>query len=487
MANKIIKRSGGEGERNPLPVLCPAIPEGADKRTMYRNIMRLVLPAGLEFMLLQFVNVFDQIQVSAISTYATNGVGMVNQIKLLFTTVFVAVGVGVTALSARAKGREDLEGIREVLRHGLILTGILSAAASIFAIFFAEKLLRLVGAPDEQSFAQGLIYLKICIISFIPSALTAAVTAALRGAGDAKTPLFYNVTANAVNVFLNWVLINGKLGMPRMGIAGAATATVISLTVSFFLAMLAVFSGHRGLRLSLRGLFRPMDRTICAQIMGLGLPAMAEQLIVRVGLTAFTSIVSKLGTDTYAVHTICVNIQYLTYVNGMAFQVAATAMSGQSLGAGRPDLAAAYSTACARIGCLGALVLSVLYAFGGGALIWLYRKDPVIIAAGIAPLRIMALMQPLTALQYVFSGTIRSAGDTKFVAWASIFTTFLLRPAMAWLLVTRLDLGLIGAWVAMATDQSVCALLLTLRYRTGKWLTMAQKMQENKSNDRWEE
>lgn len=476
MANQIIRKSGGEGEQNPLSVLCPAIPEGVDKGMMYRNIMKLVLPAGLEFLLLQFVNVFDQIQVSAISTYATNGVGMVNQIKLLFTTVFVAVGVGVTALSARAKGRKDMDGVRQILRHGLILTGILSAAASVFALIFAERLLRLVGAPDEQSFCQGLIYLKICIISFIPSALTAAVTAALRGTGDAKTPLFYNVTANAINVLLNWVLINGKLGMPRMGIAGAAAATVISLTVSFILAMFAVFSGNRGLKLSLTGFFRSMDRDICAQIMSLGLPAMAEQLIVRVGLTAFTSIVSTLGTDTYAVHTICVNIQYLTYVNGMAFQVAATAMSGQSLGAGRPDLAAAYSAACARLGCVGALGLSAVYAFGGGALIWLYRKDPAIISAGIAPLRIMALMQPLTALQYVFSGTIRSAGDTKFVAWASILTTFLLRPVMAWLLVTRLNMGLIGAWAAMATDQSVCALLLTLRYRTGKWLTMARKM-----------
>lgn len=476
MAGPKIRRDSGEGERTPLPVLCPAIPAGVGKGEMYRNIMKLVLPAGLEFLLLQFVNVFDQIQVSAISTYATNGVGMVNQIKLLFTTVFVAVGVGVTALSARAKGRGDMDGVREILRHGLVLTGTLSTAASIFAIFFAEKILRLVGAPDEQSFAQGLIYLKICIISFIPSALAAAVTATLRGVGDAKTPLFYNVTANAINVFLNWVLINGKLGMPPMGIAGAATATVISLTLSFLLAMLAVLSGKRGLTLSMRELFHPMDRGLCAQIMYLGLPAMAEQLIVRIGLTAFTAIISTLKTDTYAVHTICVNIQYLTYVNGMAFQVAATAMSGQSLGAGRPDLAAAYSTACARLGCFGALGLSALYAFGGGALIWLYRKDSAIISAGIVPLRIMALIQPLTALQYVFSGTIRSAGDTKFVAWVSIFTTFLLRPSLAWLMVTRLHTGLIGAWAAMAVDQSVCALLLTLRYRTGKWLTMARKM-----------
>ncbi len=474
-------KTPGEGAGKPLPVLCPVIPAGWSRRSVYRDIARLAIPAGVEFLLLQFVNVFDQIQVSAVGTAAINGVGMVNQIKLLFTTVFMGVGIGVTALCAQAKGRGDGDGAREVLRHGLILTGLLSTAAALFAFIFAGRLLRLIGSPDRPSYEQGLLYLRICILSFVPSALTSTATAALRGVGDAKTPLFYNVTANILNVFLNWVLIGGRLGMPRMGIAGAATATVVGLTVSFVLSMLAVFTRKGALSLPTRGLCRRMDRDICAGILRLGLPAMGEQLVVRVGLAAFTSVVSTLGPDAYAVHTICVNIQYLTYVNGMAFQVAATALSGQSLGAGRPDMAATYSAACARLGCVGALGLSALYAFGGGALIWLYRKDPAIIAAGVTPLRIMALMQPLTALQYVFSGTIRSAGDTKFVAWASIFTTFLLRPSLAWLAVTRLNWGLVGAWAAMAADQSVCALLLTVRYRSGRWLTMSGAPRENKN------
>lgn len=457
-------------QKRRLSVFHPALPDGYSKKTIYRTLARLIVPAGLEYLLLQFVNVFDQIQVGVIGTYAINGVGMVNQIKMIFMTSFAAISVGITALSARAKGQGAGERVRETLRHGLFLTVTVSAAVSVFALLFSERLLRLVGAPDERSFAQGLIYFRICIISFVPSAITTAVTAVLRGLGDAKTPLYYNAAANGVNVFLNWVLINGKLGFPPLGIAGAAIATVIGLMVSFALSCRVFLTGRYGLKLPLRKMFRRPQKGYVSDILRIGLPSMAEQLIMRIGLAMFTRIVSSLNPDVYATHTICVNIQQLTFVNGMAFSVAATTVSGQSLGAKRKDLAAAYSAYCARLCCVFSLLLTVVYAFFGRNLIWLYNKDLAVISAGVVPLRLMAAMQPLSALQYVLSGTIRGAGDTKYVAAATIITTFMVRPLVAYCLVMRFNIGLNGAWIAMVTDQSICSLLIWSRYRTGKWL-----------------
>ncbi len=446
------------------------LPEDVTRRDIFRTLIRLIVPAAIEYALLQTVNMFDQIQVGTAGAYATNGVGMVNQIKLLFMTGFVAINIGVTALAARAEGQKNRPRVVELFRHGLLLSFLFSAICSVFAWIFAEPILRWIGAPDEQSFAEGLIYFRICIFGFVPAAITSTVTATLRGIGDTKTSLYYNVVANAVNVLLNWILIGGNLGAPALGIAGAAIATVAGLCIAFLLSCAVFLTGRYGLKIEGRSFLQAYSRTEFVDILRIGIPTMIEQFIVRIGLAAFTKIVSTLGTTLYAAHTICINIQHLTFMNGMAFSVAATTMAGQCLGAGRPRLAATYSQYCARICCLFSLLLSATYALLGRYLIAVYNPDPAIIAAGIVPLRLMALLQPLTALQYVYSGAIRGAGDTKRIAWIVILTTFFIRTLVAYGLVIRLGIGLNGAWLAMVADQSLCSLLISLLFYSGKWV-----------------
>ena len=458
-----------ENKRFPYSIFGGRTSCGISKKQLYTDLLKLIIPAAIELILIQTVSMFDQIQVSGIGKYATNAVGMVNQIKLLFTTAFVSINVGVTALIARAKGREDEEAANRILRHGLLLILASSALCVLIASVFTRQILGLVGAPDEISFSNALVYFRICIISFIPAAVSSTITAALRGKGNTLVPCIYNTIANICNIFLNWVLINGKLGFPRLEVAGAAIATVISILLGFLISLWVLMTDRYGLRVRLKNLFRDLEWVVFYNIMRIGIPSMLEQMIVRIGLVLFTKVVSTLGTDMYAAHTICQNIQTLTYMNGMAFSIASTTMAGQCIGAGKNELAARYCQYCARMCCAFSLVLTVSYFFFGKNLIMLYNRDAAVVAMGIIPLRLMAIMQPLSALQYVFSGAIRGAGDVKYIAAVTITTTFLIRPTVAYLLVNFTPLGLVGAWIAMVVDQSICSLLLCLRFCSGKW------------------
>ena len=438
-------------------------------RVIYTELLKIIIPAGIELILIQTVSMFDQIQVGSIGKYATNAVGLVTQIRMLFNTIFISINIGVTVLVARAQGREDGQEVKRILQHGLVLILTISLLSTAIVMLFPGLLFHIIGFPDETSRAYALAYLRICVLTFVPAAISSTITAALRGMGNTVIPCVYNTIANVCNIFLNWVLINGNLGFPRLGVEGAAIATVVSILLGFFISLGILLSDRFGLRICLVRSFNDLEIDCLKYILRIGLPSLLEQMIVRTGLILFTRIVATLGTDMYAAHMICLNIQMLTYMNGMAFSVASTTKMGQCLGAENEEMAALYCQYCARMCCALSSLLTIAYFFYGRSLIMLYNRDSVVIAMGIIPLKIMAFQQPLSALQYVFFGALRGAGDVKHTAKITAITTFLIRPTIAFLLVRYTSLGLVGAWIAMVADQSISTMLLCLRFCSGKW------------------
>ena len=175
------------------------------------------------------------------------------------------------------------------------------------------------------------------------------IGAALRGAGDTRTPMRYNMISNLINVVLNYILIYGKLGFPAMGITGAAIATTVSRSVAMIMAILAIYHPNSILSLSeKKGLF--FDFNIIKRILRIGIPSGLEQLIFRTGQMEFVRTVAGLGTTAFAAHQVAINVFGLSFSPSLAFGIAATTLVGQSLGAGRPDMAEKYGLETRRMG-----------------------------------------------------------------------------------------------------------------------------------------
>jgi putative MATE family efflux protein len=274
--------------------------------------------------------------------------------------------------------------------------------------------------------------------------------------------------ANVVNIILNYVLIGGKFGFPRMEVAGSSLATAISQVVAFLLAMYAISKKNNFLHTQLRDNFLP-DIAIWKKIADIGIPAALEQLMMRVGTIIFFKTIASLGTMEFAAHQICMNVQSLTMMNGQAFSVSATSLMGQSLGKKRPDMAQAYTTRCRRSGMTIAILLGISFVLFGRPLASLYTNEVACIELVITTLWIVAFIQPFQSSQFIVAGALRGAGDTRFVAKLTFFTVMLLRPGLAIFAVTVLHWGLAGAWIAIAIDQMLRALVILLRYRSGKW------------------
>jgi putative MATE family efflux protein len=447
------------------------LPPGVTNGMIYRDIVRIGWPAFLELMLMQLVGMFDQIQVGTLGPYAISAVGMANQPRFLLMTAFMSMNTGMMAMVARARGQKDRDRARMMLRQGIILNTISGIVLSILGYIFARSLVLLMGGKDPMVIDAAVRYFRVGQFGMLQIALTSAFTSAFRGIGNSRISLIYNTISNLVNVFLNYCLIGGHLGFPRLEIVGAALATVIGQTVAFIIALVAITKKSNYVYISFeKGNFKP-NRLALQDIVHIGLPAAGEQLIMRAGMILYTRVVAGLGTTMHATHMICMNIQALSFMNGQAFAVSSTSLVGQSLGKHRPDMAQAYSKRRQNTGFVVAAIFAAIFVFFGRNIVSLYTDVDEVINMGAEILLMVAVMQPFQASQLILAGSMRGAGDTRVVAYITGFTMLIVRPLTAYVLVNKMHMGLVGAWIAMMADQALRTILVFARYRSGKWKT----------------
>lgn len=444
------------------------LPKGISSKMVLKDIVKIAWPSLVELTLTQLASMVDLMMVGRLGSTALAAVGLTTQPKFLLMTAFIALNVGVTAMVARYKGAGEPDKANLIMRQGLLMTFVLTAIMSIIGYFGSEALIKFMGAPDAATLEGGTIYLQIQMIGFLPLALTSTITAALRGVGDSKTAMVYNVIANVVNVIFNYLLIYGNFGFPRMEIAGASLATILGQFVAFILAMRAILKKGGYLKLRFKDGFKPDGKALKA-IFQIGIPSMIEQLLMRIGIIVYTRTVAGLGTVAYATHQVCMNIQALSFMAGQAFAVSATSLVGQSLGKKRTDMAEIYSKRTSAIGYAAAFGLTILFLTLGKQIVMLYSDETEVIETGAVILRYVALLQPFQCMQFILAGSLRGAGDTKATAVITFITMMLIRPGLAIVLINYANMGLTGAWFALIADQVIRSLLIWGRYKTGKW------------------
>ena len=463
------------------------LPKGVRSKSLFRDIIKIAWPSFVELILTQLASMVDLMMVGSIGgsanpeqgTAALAAVGLTNQPKFLLMTAFIAMNTGVTAVVARYKGIGKKEEANLAVRQGLMFTFCVTIILSIVGIIFSRPLVILMGAAEETVIEWATIYLQIQLAGFLTMALTSTITASLRGVGDSRSSMFYNLIANVVNVIFNWLLIFGNLGFPKMGVAGASLATVIGQLVAFCIAFRLITKGNGFLKLEFKKGFKLHKRTM-SDLMNIGIPSMIEQLLMRVGMIVFSVTVASLGTVAFATHQVCMNIQALSFMTGQAFAVSATTLVGQSLGKRRSDMAQAYASRCQYLAIGVGCFLTVVFIFFGGTIVGLYNSSADVIEMGAKIMFFVAFVQPFQASQFVLAGGLRGAGDTKATAVIITITTMILRPVLAVILV-NVGLGIYGAWIALAADQLLRSLLVFLRYKSGKWKLI--KLKSDKAID----
>ncbi len=448
-------------------------------REAYGQVMRIALPAMAETVLMSLIGSADMLMVGQLGKTALAAVSLPIQPRMILLALFFALNVGVTAIVARRKGQGRQADASLTLRSALVLGLGLSFVLMLLAVIFARPLMLLAGGneatPDDALVLAGAVdYFTIMALSLPVSAVSMSISAALRGAGETRVPMRVNITANLVNVVFNYLLIYGRLGFPRLEIRGAAIASVIGLVVGMALALREVTRADGSyLRLSLTDSWR-LDRETMKSILRVGGNAMAEQASLRVGFFLYSRIMYSLGVTMFAAHNIAMQFLALTFNFSDGLAVASTSLVGQNLGRGRRDLSLMYGKITQRIALMMSLGLglsTVLLRFPVSRL-FINPGTPdagLVIDYAAETMLIVALMQPFQMASIVSAGCLRGAADNLYVAAVMALCVSVIRPAMAYLSVNVLHLGLALTWLLSLSEIALRVFFFNRRFNSGKW------------------
>ena len=435
-----------------------------------RLIIALTWPALAENVLASLISMIDMMMVGGLGAYAIAAVGLITQPKFIMIAAFMAVNIGTTALVAQNKGARNPDDANSALNQALILAIVMTAVIGTLLLISSESLVRLIAGSElsEQIISEALAYYKIQIYGLPTLALTFTMNAALRGAGNTRATFYNNTVANLANVALNYCLIYGRFGFPRMEVRGASIATVIGQFVGLVMALSVLIRGKQYIRLVFRK-FRNIDWSMMKRIVNIGIPSFVEQTIMRIGALWFTTIVTSLGDMAYAAHMVAMNVQMLSFTTGMAFGTAATTLVGQCIGRKRVDLSKIYVRMTQNLGLIVSLTIAVLMFTCGIYITRLYSSDTLIITLAADMLKIIAIANPVVNARFVYASALRGAGDAKYLAVVTFVGIILVRPLVGILLVNVLQMGLTGVWIALVSDFVIGYFITLARYKKGKW------------------
>ncbi len=426
-------------------------------------------PSIVESFFVAFAGLVDSLMVSSLGSYAVAAVGLTTQPKFIGLALFFALNVAISALVARRRGEEKPDEANRILSTAIVFIIAAAILLSILFVLLASPIIHLCGSTTETH-DSAVAYFQIIMGGMIFNCIQMGINSAQRGAGNTKITMRTNVTSNTVNIIFNYLLINGHLGFPALGIHGAALATVLGTVVACIMSILSILrpEGFISLPYIIKNRVLPAADAFI-HLIKVGYSVFFEQLLMRIGFMLTAIMAAKQGTDAMAAHQVGMNIMGLSFSFGDGLQAAAVALIGRSLGAGDENLAKEYGRICRMFGGIISAFLAVVYFVGAGPLMHLFFAEEHIVAIGVSIMRVIIFVVIFQISQVVYMGCLRGAGDTFYTAVASTISVTFIRTIGSVVGGYILGFGIVGIWLGVLADQVSRFLFASTRFKKGKW------------------
>lgn len=447
------------------------------RREEISAVLALSWPAIVQQLMLTLVQYIDTAMVGFLGPNATASVGVVSSSVWLFNGLLGAAATGFAVQVAQHIGARETERARSVVRESMLFSLLFGVFMGSAAAALSFSLPGLLGAEEAiRPDASAYFLIVGCSMPFLMA--INLMSSLLRCMGDTRTPMLFNITLNILNTIFNFLLIYEpreasvfglRVFLPGagLGVPGAALGSALASLLVALLFLRRFLSRDFPLRISLRDRFR-FTRDCLSAMIRIAIPQAMAHTASCGAQIAVTVIVAGLGTQAVAANSLAVTAEALCYQPGYGVSTAATTLVGQSIGAGRRDLAVRFARVSTLLGMAIMTGTGLLMFLFAEPLIGMFTPDADVMRLGASVLRIEAFTEPLFAASIVASGAFSGAGDTKWSFAANLLSMWGIRLPIALLLIG--SLGLTGMWIAMACELSIKGLVFLWRLRSKKWL-----------------
>lgn len=435
--------------------------------SIVRAVLQLAVPIVFANLLQTAYQLIDTFWVGRLGASAVAAVSLSFPVIFFLISLGIGLAVAGTIMVSQYQGAGDIDAVDRVAAQaleGVVAISVLLAVAGFFA---AHHVVAFLGA-DEDVLPMATAYLRVSFVG-LPFLFAYVIFQSLmRGVGDARTPLLIVTGTVALNFVLDPVFILGLGPVPRIGVAGAALATVITQGLAALVGLGMLFSGRYGIKLIARNL-RP-DMPVLWRLLKLGLPAAVEQSSRALGLMVMTILVAGFGTVTLAAYGIGSRMLSFVIIPALGLSQATSALVGQNVGAGKIARAERTTFLSAGIALASLSVFGVLgFVFARELVMLFVPGAPEVIAQGALFVKITALTYGLIGAQLVFTGAFRGSGNTVIAMAIALVSLWMLQFPLAWVLSERTALGEVGIWIAYPVQNVITAVVALIWFLRGSW------------------
>jgi len=434
--------------------------------SLNRAILLLAVPMVLEMVLESLFAVVDVFWVGRLGANAVATVGLTESMLSLIFAVAMGLSLSTTAMVARRIGEKDPEGAAVAGVQAIALGLIVSLLIGIPCGVWAPNLLRLMGAsPDIVATGSG--YTRICLGGSFAVLLLFLNNAIFRGAGDAAIAMRLLWVSNIINLVLDPCLIFGWGPFPRLGVTGAALATLTGRSIGVLYQFYRLMRGTERLRI-LRSQIR-LSASVMLRLIRVSLTGILQFAIAHTSWIGLVRIVSIFGAAALAGYTIAIRIVIFVILPSWGLSNAAATLVGQNLGAGHPERAekAVWRTGLYNVTFLG--VIGVVFIFFSVPIVRLFTYDPEVVPLGAACLRIISYGNLGYAYFMVMMQAFNGAGDTITPTIVNFFGFWLFEIPLAYWLAIPLHMRSNGAFFSIAIAETAMAAVSAILFKQGKW------------------
>lgn len=431
--------------------------------------LAITVPILLQNLLTSSFSLVDTLMISSLGTIELTAVGLCASWVQLLSVILFGITSGAGVLVAQFWGGHALGEVRRSYGGGLGLSLGVTAVMLILTAGFPTTIMRFY-STDPEVIAAGARYLRIVAFGFPAFGLQYTANAVLRSTEQVRTPLYGTITSVVLNICLNYALIFGHLGAPRMGLAGAALASCVANWIGVAVTYSIGLAGNTVLRSGAAEIFA-FDGAFVRRYLAVALPIMLNELLWGSGTAVLNMIYGHMGTMEYAAMTMCNTLENLITMVFLSLGNAANVLVGKEIGGGNREKA--YHNALA-ITCWTPVIAAL---FGGimialrGPITLIFHQGPEVRSLAMQLILVISCILPLRFIQYIhITGILRAGADGKMAAIYDFIGVWCVSIPLA---LAGLLLKLPFLWVFFAVsllDSLVKDVLVLRRFRSKKWM-----------------
>lgn len=460
-----------KGEIKEVMVTQPMIgkPKFVRERAFYKSLFALAVPVILQNIVVFLTQMLDTVMLGELGDVAMTASSLANQPFFIFNMLTLGLGSGAVVLTAQYWGKKETEPIRIILTMIVRLTMLVGLLLTIVSLLIPEQLM-MIFSPDPDVIREGASYMRIMCICYAFFGFSSSFYTTLRSVETVKIAVVSNVAALVVNGGLNYILIFGKLGLPALGVRGAAIATLCARLVEFLIAVIYMLFFDKKLKLCMRDFFR-FDKQLCLDLVHISSPVVVNEVMWALGTSMQARLLGQLGTQIVTANSIVSVVQQLATVMVFGVAGAAAVLIGKAIGEGNMQEAndRGYTFKWLSVG-VGVLVCILILLMRNVAVdfynVSAEAKNFAYDMMLVTP--VVGFFISISAVGIV--GILRGGGDTKFSLNAELFALWGVAVPIAYFTAFVLHWPPIIVYCMIKLDEPVKNILIWIRLRGTRWL-----------------